>query len=137
MSGPWYALIFGCVLKSTLNRLSSGNTFGDGVVLVALREYYDGSVSRIGKRHMVLSCVAADDATWLSIESQWEAVRKQRGNPAYIHMTDLMALEGIYEGWGIDDRDYLLDGVLQVLYANRSPRIHSCTCAVDLAAHAR
>jgi hypothetical protein len=65
---------------------------------------------------------------------------KERGNPAYIHMTDLMATppQGIYEGYSEGDRQYLIDGVLSVLNSFMDdPWINSFTCEVDLAAHQR
>ncbi len=128
-------------MKSSLASRSPGNVFHDGVVLVALRKYYDGSKSVTAKPHMTLTCVAADESVWENLEPAWEEIRKARGNPAYIHMTDLMALpvpRGIYKGWSIRQRDHLIDGLLGVLFSfSDNPRIHTCTATVDLMAHAR
>lgn len=53
-------------------------------------------------------------------------------------MTDAMALEGDFERWCTEERDYLIDGLLNVFPSFRDhPRIHSFTCGVHLPAYER
>ena len=49
-----------------------------------------------------------------------------------------MSAEGVFKGWASSDRDYLIDGLLNVLLRFRdNPRIRAFTCTVDLMAHER
>src|SRR2546428_2917676 len=99
-----------------------------------LKAYFDGSVTA-GKT-VTLACLAGFGAVWGEIEPAWETVRRDRGNPPHIHMTDLMALEGLYKDWPTEKRDYLVDGLLNVLLGFRGDkRLRSFTCSVDLPAH--
>lgn len=41
---------------------------------------------------LTLAAIGADEATWGEMEARWEELRKARGNPRFVHMTDLMAL---------------------------------------------
>src|SRR5258708_936594 len=104
------------------------------VMLLAVKSYFDGSISR---RRMALAGIVADENTWCEVEERWEEVRKTRGNPPFIHMTYLMALEEMYEDWSEDDRDYLVDGLLNVLHFFRGSRsLRRFTCSVDRESHA-
>jgi hypothetical protein len=104
--------------------------------LAALKTYFDGSKS--DSTFLTLACLATDETLWGEIESQWEDVRKNRGNPRFMHMADAMALEGEFKGWDEDKRNYLVDGFLNVFLAFReNPRIYSFTSSVDLVAHAK
>ena len=99
--------------------------------MIAVKSYFDGSQSR---RALTLAGIAADETTWLEMESLWEEVRQARGNPPHIHMTYLMALEDIYKGWSDDERDYLVDGLLNVLLLFRgNPNVFSFSCSINLA----
>lgn len=100
---------------------------------MVVKSYFDGS--EIPYKSLTLASVAADEATWTELEDRWHEVRVARGNPPYIHMTDLMALpmRGVYKEWSRDDRDYLVDGLLTVLLSFRgNPNIFSFTCSVNL-----
>jgi len=104
--------------------------------VIPVKSYFDGS--EIPARCVTLAALVTDANTWSELEGIWEEVRKTRGNPPYIHMTDLMALEGIYKKWEADDRDYLVDGLLNVLLSFRGhPRLRSFTCSVNLRDHAK
>jgi hypothetical protein len=125
-------------LRSILASLSPGQVFGNGVILVPLALYHDGA-TKTG-RVITLTCIAATEQVWIDLQSKWDEMRKERGNPSYIHMTDLMANppQRIYEGWSDGDREYLIDGLLSVLNSFMdNPWINSFTCEVDLAAHKR
>jgi len=99
------------------------------VMLLAVKAYFDGSIS---PRRVALAGIVADENTWGEVEERWEEVRKTRGNPPFIHMTYLMALQEIYKGWNEDDRDYLVDGLLNVLLFFRGNRsFRRFTCSVD------
>jgi hypothetical protein len=104
--------------------------------VIEVKSYFDGS--EIAGRCITLAGLATDVNTWSEVEGIWEEVRKTRGNPPYVHMTDLMALEGIYKHWEADARDYLVDGLLNVLLSFRGhPRLRSFTCSVNLGDYAR
>lgn len=76
--------------------------------MLAVKSYFDGS--EIPGKALTLAAIGADEATWREMEARWEELRKARGNPRFVHMTDLMALppQGIYKGWSEDDRGYLV-----------------------------
>jgi hypothetical protein len=100
---------------------------------MVVKSYFDGSV--VANKSITLASIAADEVTWGELESRWEEVRVARGNPLYVHMTDLMALpmRGIYKEWSRDDRDYLMDGVLNALLSFRgNPNMFSFTCSINL-----
>jgi hypothetical protein len=102
--------------------------------MLAVKSYFDGS--EIPGKTLTLAAIGADETTWGEMEARWEEVRKTRSNPARIHMTDLMAIppQGIYEGWSVDQRDYLVDGLLNVLLSFRGhPSVFSFTCSIKLA----
>lgn len=130
--------------QSSLAALSP-SVIVDGVIFVALKSYFDGAVGFAGDdktatpKCMTLTCLAADETVWKELEPAWEGVRKARGNPLYLHMTDAMSLEGeVYGNWNADDRDYLLDGLWGVLQQfGKNPRLHSFTCSIDLVAYER
>lgn len=104
--------------------------------MIAVKSYFDGS--EIPARCTTLAALVTDESTWSEIVGTWEEVRRTRGNPPYIHMTDLMALEGIYKGWKPDARDYLVDGLLNVLLSFRGhPQLRSFTCSVNLRDYAK
>jgi hypothetical protein len=106
------------------------------VILITVKSYFDGS--EIPSRSITLASLVTDENTGSELESLWEEVRKTRGNPRYIHMTDLMALEGIYKEWEPDARDYLVDGLLNVLLSYRGhPRLRSFTCSANLRDYAK
>lgn len=118
---------------SSLGKLSPRNLPDLGVILVAVKSYFDGS--EIPQKVITLAAIGADEDTWSAMEALWEDVRKTRGNPAFIHMTDLMALppQGIYKGWSDHQRDYLVDGLLNVLLSFRGhPTVFAFTCSVKL-----
>jgi hypothetical protein len=101
--------------------------------MVAVKSYFDGS--EMLSKSLTLAAVAADENTWARFESLWEEVRQSRGNPPYIHMTDLMALGGIYKelGWDEEQRDYLVDGLLNVLLSFRgAERLFSFSFSINL-----
>jgi hypothetical protein len=122
--------------QSSLSVLSPVNRLIPGTIYAVLKAYFDGSV--IKSKRMTLACIAADEPVWVALESAWEDVRKNRGNPSQLHMTDAMSLEGEFKAWSAQKRDWLVDGFIQVLTAfrNRS-HLHSFTCTVDLESHAR
>ncbi len=102
--------------------------------MVAVKSYFDGS--EMSSKALTLAAIGADETTWSEMEALWEEVRKARGNPAYIHMTDLMALprQGIYEKWSDEERDYLVDGLLNVMLSFRGhPSVFQFTCSIKLA----
>lgn len=110
------------------------NVVNNEVILLAVKAYFDGSKS---SSRVALVGVVADESTWGEVLERWEDVRKTRGNPAFIHMTYLMALQEIYKDWSEDDRDYLMDGLLNVLLFFRGNRsFRRFTCSVDRTAHA-
>lgn len=103
---------------------------GDNIML-AVKSYFDGS--ELANKCTTLAALVADGNTCSEIEGRWEEVRAARGNPKYIHMTDLMSLAGIYEDWKKKDRDYLVDGLLNVLLSFRGhPSLRAFTCSVNL-----
>ena len=105
-------------------------------MFVMLRAYFDGS--QTDGKCVTLACLAGDDPRWSGLVGAWEQVRKERGNPSCLHITDAMALQGEFAGWTPDARDFVVDGFLNVLNTFRShPRLHSFTCTVDLTAHER
>jgi hypothetical protein len=123
-------------VKASLAAASPRNIPNVGVILVAFRAYFDGS--KIKSRFVTLAGLAADETTWGEIEGAWEEVRKTRGNPRCIHMTDLMALEKDFKDWTGPDRDHLVDGLLNVFLAfQKNQRIRSFASSVDLVAHAK
>jgi hypothetical protein len=103
----------GGVSESLLGALSPANAFGEGDFLLALRAYFDGA--HCEGRVMTLTCLAANDQTWGEVESVWVKAKHDHGNPAYIHMTDLMACKGIYQGWLDTDRDGLLNALIEAI----------------------
>ncbi len=114
--------------------LSPRNLPDERVILLAVKSYFDGSIS-VGKS-MTLAGIGADENTWAEIEGLWDEVRRTRGNPSHIHMTYLMDRVEIYKGWSVEDRDHLVDGLLNVLLSFRGhPRIRSFSTSVDLTAH--
>jgi hypothetical protein len=121
---------------STLASLSPGNIFTNEVLLVPLASYMDGANTE--GRAMTLTCIAATEAVWPEIEMKWLQAKKQYGDPDYIHFTDLMALEGIYKGWSVDQRNDLVRGLIEALSSFMDhPQFHSFTCRVNLAAYDR
>jgi ribosomal protein L35 len=99
--------------------------------MLTVKSYFDGS--ELTNRALTLAAIGADEATWNDIEPRWEEIRTARGNPPHIHMSDLMALEGLYEDWSGDARDYLVDGLLNVLLSFRGhPNLFSFTCSINL-----
>ena len=122
--------------KSSLAVLSPRNLPDRRIILLAIKAYFDGT--KRDNKAITLACLASDEDTWGAIEQAWEDVRKSRGNPPCIHMTDLMALEEDFENWSGEERDYLVDGLLNVfLFFRGHPRIHSFTCSVHLSAYDR
>jgi hypothetical protein len=100
------------VVRRLLARLSPRDLLNHEVMLLAVKAYFDGSIS---SSRVALAGIVADENTWGEVEGRWEEVRKARGNPPFIHMTYLMALQEIYKDWSEDERDYLVDGLLNVL----------------------
>jgi hypothetical protein len=114
----------------------TGITSPDSTVnLLVIKAYFDGTKRDNKAKAITLACLASDEDTWRAIEQAWEEVRKSRGNPPCIHMTDLMALEEDFENWSEEESDYLVDGLLNVFLSFRGhPHIHSFTCSVHLSA---
>lgn len=103
-----------------------------------VKAYFDGTKQDGNSKAVTLACLASDADTWGRIEHAWEEVRKSRGNPPLVHMTDAMALQDEFKNWAEEDRDYLIAGLLNVLLSFRGhPRIHSFTCSVHLTAYDR
>lgn len=103
-----------------------------------VKAYFDGTKQDGTSKAVTLACLASDANTWTGIEQAWEDVRKNRGNPPYIHMTDAMALQGVFKDWAEEERDYLIDGLLNVFLSFRDhPRIHSFSCSVHLIPYER
>jgi hypothetical protein len=99
--------------------------------MLAVKSYFDGS--ELTNKAITLAAIGADEVTWHELETRWEEVRTNRGNPPFIHMTDLMGLHGIYKAWSDNQRDYLVDGLLNVLLAFRgNPNLFSFSCSVNL-----
>src|SRR5260370_21891260 len=99
--------------------------------MLAVKSYFDGS--ELINKALTLAALATDENTWREIENRWEEVSATRGNPKYIHMTDLVSLEGIYVAWAAEDRDYLVDGLLNVLLSFRGhPNLRAFTCSINL-----
>jgi hypothetical protein len=87
---------------------------------------------------MTLTCLSTTDAVWSELKLAWNKVRIEHGNLQYIHMTDLMALGGIYQGWSTEQRDDLIDGLLSIFPPFMDhPDLRSFTCRIDLKAHAQ
>jgi hypothetical protein len=125
-------------MRSSLASLSPRNLPDPRIVLAAIKSYFDGS--EMQSKSLTLAAVAADENTWARFEGLWDEVRKSRGNPPYIHMTDLMALEGIYKqlGWDEAQRDYLVDGLLNVLLSFRgAERLFCFNFSIKLADYER
>jgi hypothetical protein len=121
-------------VRRSLAARSPRNLTDSRVTLVAIKCYFDGSEAP--SKSLTLAAVAGDENTWARFEGLWEEVRKSRGNPPYVHMTDLMALEGIYKqlGWGEAERDHLVDGLLNVLLSFRgAERLFCFTFSIKLA----
>ena len=120
--------------KSSFAAQSPCNIAKEGTLFVALKVYFDGSVE--DSKCVTLACLAADDSTWVDLEQAWESARIRHGNPAYLHMTDLVTRNGIYQGWTELQRDNLIDGMLQCWEPFREhPKLRSFICTVDLASH--
>jgi hypothetical protein len=101
-----------------------------------LKAYFDGSESP--GQSVTLACLAGDENVWDELVAAWESVCQDRGNPPHIHMTDLMALRGIYSAWSSERRDHFVDGLLNALLGCRADlRLRAFTCSVDLAAYER
>jgi hypothetical protein len=99
--------------------------------VIAVKSYFDGS--EVTGKCVTLAGLVTDEKTWCELEGIWDEVRQSRGNPPHIHMTDLMALKGIYKDWEADERDYLVDGLLNVLLSFRGhPLLRSFTCSINL-----
>jgi hypothetical protein len=99
--------------------------------MLTVKSYFDGSEQT--NKALTLAAISADEATWNELEARWEEIRAARGNPPHIHMTDLMALERLYKDWSFDARDYLVDGLLNVLLSFRgNPNLFSFTCSINL-----
>lgn len=98
-----------------------------------LEVFFDGSVD---ERFMTLGGMAATDQIWRQLEADWNRVLSERGNPTRLHMTNAMTLNGEFSQWEGEDRDYLVDGLLNVLLSFRkNPHIRAFSCTIDLAAH--
>jgi hypothetical protein len=112
------------------------NLFCDEAFLMPLTAYLDGANTE--GRAMTLTCLAATESMWREVESRWLDETKKHGDPAYLHMTDLMAIppRGIYEGWSEDQVDGLVWGLIESLcsFMDR-PNLQSFTCRVNLAAY--
>jgi hypothetical protein len=116
--------------------LSPGNPTPSGTLFVVLKAYFDGSVS--SSKAMTLAAIAADEATWSNFEPQWKYVLEDRGGASYSHMKEAMPLEGIFRGWQPENRDWLIQGLKDLIAEfNHAPKFRVFTCTVDLEAHAR
>lgn len=105
-----------------------------------LRSYFDGSTgfpnNDSAPRVLALACVAAETDFLERVEGRWNSVLKQRGNPSHMHMVDAMTRNGSFIGWTVEDRDFLLDSLAQVLLdVQNDPRIQSFAARVDLEAY--
>ena len=101
-----------------------------------LAAYLDGA--NTDGAAITLTCVAATEAVWPLVEAEWRKAKEACGDPEYIHMTDLMACHGIYEGWSIDDRDELVHSLAIALKGFMDhPHLHAFTCRVDLRSYER
>ena len=101
-----------------------------------LTAYFDGANTE--GRAMTLTCLAATGSFWPEIKSKWLEAKRQHGDPAYVHMTDLVALEGIYKGWSTDQRDGLIRALIEALSSFMDhPQLQSFTCRVNLEAYSR
>jgi hypothetical protein len=103
---------------------------------VPLTAYFDGANSE--GHAMTLTCLAATQSLWPEIKTKWLEAKQQHGDPAYLHMTDLMALEGIYKGWSTDQRDGLIRALVEALSSFMDhPHLQSFTCRVNLEVYGR
>jgi hypothetical protein len=103
---------------------------------VPLTAYLDGANTE--GHAMTLTCLAATESLWPEIKSKWLETKKQHGDPAYVHMTDLMALQGIYKGWSTYQRDGLIRALIEALSSFMDhPELPSFTCRVNLEAFNR
>ena len=99
--------------------------------MIAVKSYFDGSQSR---RALTLAGIAADETTWLEMESLWEEVRQARGNPPHIHMTYLMALKtSTRDGQTTNATIWLMGCSTFCSYFRGNPNVFSFSCSINLA----
>jgi len=107
-----------------------------GDLFVVLSIYFDGSHT-LGKS-IALGALAAHEDVWSEFENSWRAVLRDRGGAAYCHMKEAMPLEGEFKNWTAKNRDWLIQGLIDVLaVSSRNRRFRAFSCVVDLEAHRR
>lgn len=85
---------------------------------------------------LTLGVIAATEDVWTDLDHAWNQVLQTYRNIPALHMTDVRSGEGDFENWPIEERNSLVDQLVQKLYRFRSnPKIHAFKCTVDLRAH--
>jgi len=105
-----------------------------------MKAYFDGSGDK-DSEFLVLSGVAASDATWANFQSHWNAILTNRTPVApYVHMRELAPLRKAFSkklGWDDFKADRLVTNCL--MYAQRLDKndFRTFTCSIDLEEYRR
>jgi hypothetical protein len=103
--------------------------------------YFDGSVGGSSDEWLTLGGMIATDRTWGTFERDWQAMLSDRDPIApYIHMTDLVTGNGVFEskfGWTQTKAEKLVLDAEELLISINPNTMCAFTCSVDTAARKR
>jgi len=127
--------------RGSITAILPSSWSGTNHLVLALKTYFDGSESYAfaPRCHcLTLACLATTEVVWPQLESAWIKTCQERGNLNHFHMSEAMALEGVFSDLLPEKRDFLVDGLTDVLGSFRNNSwLWSFTCTVDLEAHKR
>jgi hypothetical protein len=107
-----------------------------GVILVAVKSYFDGG--GIGKRDpfLTLACIANDKDSWPEIEQTWDEHRESIGIKGAFHMTDAMNFKGQFKGWEKEKRDQAVNIMINSISRFRQKDLFRYfAVTIDLVSH--
>jgi Protein of unknown function (DUF3800) len=121
--------------KSLFGRSISNNNFAGNERLVAMKAYFDGSGSA-HSHFLILSGVVATDPIWSDFETNWSRILKDRQIPApYLHMKELIALQGAFKGWGKEAASKLVWDCMMYAQILDKNDFRSFSCTIDMKDH--
>jgi hypothetical protein len=110
----------------------------NGDIFIVLKSYFDRS-GQEDSSSMTLSGIAADDATWATVEAGWWYTLGNRfPKAAYMHMKEAIPLRCEFDaakGWDDIKVDQLLSDLLIQLSTVDRNSFHQFACTIDMDAY--
>ncbi len=126
---------------SEMGKCTGRFRLGEGIPLIAVQCYFDGSKGNDGSssKWLTLAGYIGSDVFWGSFDGLWRKMLRERYPVApYIHMYELLGHDDPFErvaGWTDDKISDLINDALNLLQQINRRAFCSFVCSVDVTAH--